>query len=96
MREVSLLGGGEATEQAKCPSWCSSDHKPVDLSEDGSMYHPGPTFGRVSFAGVTNPDGSIRELNAVVEPERQAATLTGLRQIAADVLAGADWLEAQR
>lgn len=83
-----------------CPPWCAGGHTEADLDNDGSVVHMGPEFGRVTFSGITEADGRLRELAAettgrkgraieLVEPRE-------LRKLASDALAAADWLDTQR
>lgn len=82
-----------ATIAATCPSWCTGEHQPVDLDLDGSRYHPGPMFGSIEISGTTGPEGQVRDLGYALIGDR--GQVSALRQLAADALAAAAWMESQ-
>jgi hypothetical protein len=63
----------------------------LDLLPDEDN-HSGPTFGMWFTSGANQPDGSLTlsaECDAIA-----CLDAAGLRKVAADALAAADWLEA--
>jgi hypothetical protein len=89
----------EPTELQTCPSWCTAEHSDADLDIDGSRHHPGPTIGLIEFCGTTRPDGSVNDLAGSCQTFGTGSarqTPADLRQLAADALAAAEWLEAHQ
>lgn len=92
-----------------CPEWCTAHpgdkyhgrHReiPADRPAGAAQvrYHPGPTFGEVSIEGIeTLPGAGSCRPSANVSTRTYRMTPTELRQLAADVIAAADWLESTR
>lgn len=86
------------TRNLACPDWCTGGHVDADVDIDGSVYHPGPSFGELSFAGTVRPDGTVHLAASCQDFGTWATEQTpaNLRQLAADALAAAEWLETQR
>lgn len=80
-----------------CPGWCTTDHavdrQYVDrgLCEPTHVWHYGPHFGKHIQVGVfaEQPTAMLDDLRT------DDGTAEELRQLAADALAAAEWLEAQ-
>jgi hypothetical protein len=90
-----------------CPDWCrhaeQGGHDPWWDDESGRMRvdHPGPDFGPYLWSNGEQIDGTLtaevemydtrdhNEIGVPMSPDQ-------LRQLAADALAAAEWLEAQR
>lgn len=83
-----------------CPEGCvdTTSHRDFDddLDDDGTgnRLHPGPTFGTVQTYLFSYGDGrpTVRDATVDVEGGVDAA---GLRRLAADALAAAEWIEAR-
>ena len=79
-----------------CPNWCSRPDHDADVlslpSDLGNVYHYGPDFGCFGVSGTSLDDlaGIITRFNDTDE-----FTATQLRELAADALAAAEWLEAR-
>lgn len=79
----------------ECPDWCvRPDHFADVVNEDSPPYHYGPDFG--IFDAMAEGRGE-REVS-ISEPIsfKGALCAVGLRKVAADALAAAEWLEATR
>ena len=72
-----------------CPDWCSrTDHHADGLTPLSDIYHYGPEFGRhITIMGLGGPLATLEDDN------RDDLTAQELRQLAADALAAAEWLE---
>lgn len=75
-----------------CPTWCErTDHWADVVNPKNPPVHYSPDFGPFGWRAT---NGGTFELDTL---EIQATTSAGgLRQIAADALAAAEWLEANR
>ncbi|MDP9822788.1 hypothetical protein [Nocardioides massiliensis] len=89
-----------------CPTWCSAEPHEHDFaieSETGRpvMSHTGPMFGPFFTSANTHVD-TLPDLQAVNAEVRAfdlddvAMTPESLRQLAAEALDAAEWLEANR
>lgn len=75
----------------QCPDWCERpDHGADEITSPGDVLHYGPDFGEyITPDGATVEDLRV-ELGSLGGVELTAADL---RQLAADALAAAEWLE---
>lgn len=105
MTEVSLLGGGEATEQPKYPCpipWCEA---PADWHDpqEGPSIHWSPRFGVMEDHVTYNPDDGDPEdvwaldiMGGRFWAESAAGLASELRDYAAGFIVAAEWLEAHQ
>jgi hypothetical protein len=99
MTEVSREGRRGSQQLADnvpgCPEWCiRHDVEP----DDGSAIHYGPSFGHFEPSAAVLADGTTCEfgmsiIGAASLDDLDDMTPEQLRQLAADALAAADWLE---
>lgn len=88
----------------ECPPWCRLDtgHGWDSLHEDGrvSRGHQGPHFGEYVSTGSREFRDAVgvQEFDVCVDPrvEPEVETAEQARELAADLIAGAEWVEAQR
>lgn len=80
--------------EVTCPPWCTDvpGHDP----DNSERLHRGPTFGIVETAVCDRVDGSRSPLSVDLAYCAEFNTPEELRQLAADLLAVADWIEGQR
>jgi hypothetical protein len=85
----------------KCPEWCTTEkrqgHDPW-FGEGGELHvdHQGPDFGDYMFGNGAQVEGTVTSEVVVSDLEcKTDMTPADLRQLAADALAAAEWLEAQ-
>lgn len=95
-----------------CPSWCQDTerHDATDLMSRASKAapgaveiirpHTGPSFGPFNSGGDSDvATGEVEAevwLDTCAVPNGGYLTADGLRQLAADAVAAAEWLEANR
>ena len=80
-----------------CPEWCTLAPDEHDMDIDASTVHYGPTFGMVEINQGYRGDGTPREvLHGATTDEFDHLEVEELRQLAADALAAAEWLEARQ
>ena len=77
-----------------CPEWCvRPDHDADELGPESRIFHYGPEFG--SFIGIMGE--TTEDLAATLTDDNRDDLTSGeLRQLAADALAAAAWLERVR
>ena len=83
------------TEPAKlptCPEWCTSRGHDFELGAGDEPLHHGPRFG--DHLVPTMFYGRLRA--SLDDCAADDLTPAGLRQLATDALAAAEWLEAHR
>ena len=77
-----------------CPAWCErTDHHADDMSNGSPPHHYGPTFGIIATMAVVGAEMEVSIDEPIVF--LGAGGAAGLRKVAADALAAAEWLEAQ-
>lgn len=79
-----------------CPPWCqSTDHGPGELeANDGLAMHFGPEFG---LAWVQQMSGEPFTVMLALEDHTEMIEDTArLREMAADLLRAAEWIEAHQ
>lgn len=92
-----------------CPAWCVDEHDITDvvgMSVDGvdrlALEHSGPNFGPFSTGAETDVltgeifGASVSYDDVVTKPLDGSSDPAAFRQLAAQALAAAEWLEAQR
>jgi len=79
----------ESSRTTTCPTWCTSDH---DAANDWPQWHYGPSFGHHLQVGEFNgvAGGLLDDCDA------DDLSPAELRQLAADALVAAEWLEAEQ
>jgi hypothetical protein len=92
----------EWRSQYGCPYWCELDPGTHDITLAGNravVDHDGPEFGRyITAGGVTYAEtGEVASVDVHMSTDLGSCEVTPgiLRQLAADALAAAEWLEAQ-
>lgn len=90
-----------------CPTWCRvatgeseypfhRDYEPFD-GQPQLRVHEGPAFDDVEIEGVEYlGDGGRVSLSAIIVQRGSAASVADLRETAADILAAAEWIEANQ
>lgn len=81
--------GSQTIAVDTCPTWCTSTEQEHD-DELFGPHHYGPEFGSVQTK--LSEEGTAI---AFVHVEADAVDVERLRQLSADLLAAAEWLEAQ-
>lgn len=96
------------TTLTACPAWCTlepgHDWDSEPLNDAGGLVrgHSGPRFGRFISCGseeiVHTPLGETRSLTLAIVSDTDTTTFTsnGLRDLAADLVAAAEWIEANQ
>ncbi len=83
---------GFESDVPECPDWCRLADREAHLDLLPDDNHSGPSFGIWFTSGANQPDGSL-DLSAECDAIA-CLDAAGLRKVAADALAAADWLEA--
>ena len=85
-----------------CPEWCDrpdDNRHQLDIQDGRAVVdHDGPEFGPfIKAGGMTFAEtGEVAELDIMIaDIEDRPFTPAELRQVAADALAAAEWLEAR-
>lgn len=79
-----------STTLTACPPWCVTSTEDHAEDDPGHLLHRGPNFGRLT---TWRMDGDAQPYTADVS-DTSDMTADELRQLAADALAAAEWLEA--
>lgn len=86
---------GEPT-QCTCPPWCVATHDDHAQDDPGRPLHKGPLVGRLQvWAGGDSESTDLAFSADVAYRQDDDLTVTDLRQLAADALAAAAWIETQ-
>jgi hypothetical protein len=91
----------DRSQPDSCPSWCTDveGHDAGQLQPGNGRVHLGPEFGPFRIFGYEDGGTGVLEVLAHISDSREARvdlTPAELRQLAADAIAAAEWLEAQK
>lgn len=104
MQTTHAAASPKTSDGICCPEWCTlpPGHDPAEVAAGCSRIHYAPTPANVwvGFNDTTNPDRTSpvweAEIDGVQVVAMSAAeAAVGLRRAAADIIAAAEWLEAQ-
>lgn len=97
--------GNLAPFPTQCPPWCTvgdgSSHYAFHLDYEADdrrpqeRHHTAPSFGHVEIFGIeTLADPGVVKLRTSFSVSQYARDAAGLRTLAADAIAAAEWMEA--